>query len=171
LVLLSKVVELKPGGLGSIVNAAWKTALVVVTSQGNFHLFEVPETSDRTGKTPFDAFKALYPSMDFDSPNSWVSGRKAEILRSLTPASTLNLRKCNMTISNLRKRQLDITEERSQTGGSRLMKAVNVGAQRQKKCTLRLPSATDASEWVAMLDKTKKELVGQAASKTSRFKF
>jgi hypothetical protein len=170
MVLLSQVAELKPGGLGSIVNAAFKAVLVVVTSEGNFHVFQLPEGKSRPGQTSFEAFKALCPATDFDSPNTWVSGRKAEIVRSLTPVLTLNLRQSNMVISKLRNRQLEVIEEKA-SGGSRFLKAVNAGAQRAKRCTLRLASAADVSDWATMLEKTKKELRAKGGSKTSRFRF
>jgi hypothetical protein len=123
-------------------------------------------------QTPLEAFKSLYPPMDFDSPNSWTSGRKADIIRSLTPIISLDVKKCNMVISNMRKRQFDVVEERAQaTGGSRLLNAVNAGAQRQKKCTLRLGSASEASEWVSLLERTKKALGSMNSSKPTRFGF
>jgi hypothetical protein len=138
----------------------------VITSDGMFHLFELPDSS--SGTTPLEAFKSLYPPMKLETPVEWVQERK-EIVRGLTPYLTLNLPKCNITISNMRKRQLDVVEERVQvqSGGSRLSR-LNANAQRQKKCTLRLGSASDAAEWVSQLEKTKNEIRGGTTTAGSR---
>lgn len=177
MIVLSNVVELKPGGLGSIVNAAWKVALAVVTSSGNFFLFEIPDGANWMGRTPAEAFRALYPPMKFDSEKSWTAGRKFDIVRTFTPILMLDMRKCNMTISKMRQRQFDVAEEGSHIPGSRFLNAVNAGQQRAKKCTLRLPSASDALDWVVELEKAKEGFGAPASSasstptKSPRFRF
>ena len=137
-----------------MVNQNWKSVLAVVTSCGNLHIFELPQAVSWDGRSPAEAFMSLYPPKKFDSDKDWV--RKDTIVRRLTPTQTLDLTICGLTIPNMRKRQLEIVEEKGQRTGmgarARLMKAVNAGAQRAMKCTLRLSSATDASEWVALLD-------------------
>lgn len=170
MVLLSKVLQLKPGGLGGMVNSNWKNVLAVVTKEGNFHVFLLVEANP----SPKEAFKSLYPPMTFESVESWT--RKVDIIKSLTPTTSLDLKKCSISISTLQKRQFDVVEERpaATTGGSRFMNAVNAGTQRQKKCTLRLASATEASEWVSLLERTKKALGAMNSTgtrKTNRFRF
>jgi len=174
MILLSKVVELKPTGLKSLVNTTWKPALAVVTSQGNLLVFETSEMA----RTPTAAFKSMYPPMNFDDPSTWVSGRKAEIVKSLTPAVSLKLTRSSLVIPPMRKSQLDITEEKQPSAGSvnaksRFMNAVKSKAMgEQTKCTLRVPSATDATEWANLLERTKKVLLSQSSSaKGPRFRF
>ena len=132
MVLLSKLVELKSGGLVGMVNAIWKPALAVVTREGNIHVFELSERKD----SPSEAFKSLAPNMNFNSLNTWVSGRKLEIVRTLTPIVSLDMNRSKIIVSTLRKRQLEIVEERSETEGrSMLRNAMNAaGGQRHKKC-------------------------------------
>lgn len=169
MILLSKVVELKPTGLAGLVNSAWKPALAVVTSEGNILLFETPEAAN----TPSEAFKSLYPPMNFDNPDTWLAGRKADIVKSLSPTVSLKLTRSSMVISPMRKRQLEITEEQPQgtgTAKSRFINAVKAGTQ-QFKCTVRLPSTTDAAEWTNLLERTKKVLLSQTSGKGSRFRF
>jgi hypothetical protein len=164
----SKVVELKPGGLGGIVNASWKVALSVITSDGNMHFFELPASAGATMSSQ-DAFKLLRPSMKFEDAASWVQGRKTDITRGLTPYETLDVSKCKITISNMRKRQFDLLEERpgmeGKSAGSRLLNAANAQLQ---KCTLRLPSASDTAEWVALLEKIKKEFAGRSNNSNTK---
>ncbi|KAL3917473.1 MAG: hypothetical protein SGILL_004698 [Bacillariaceae sp.] len=171
MILLSKVVELKPSGLKGLVNTAWKPALAVVTSEGNILVFETSEIA----KTPTEAFKSLYPPMNFDDPNTWVSGRKADIVKSLTPTVSLKLTRSNLVISPMRKSQLEIVEEKAQaalggTAKSRFMNAVKSTGQ-QTKCTLRVPSSTDATDWANLLERTKKVLLSQSGGQSSRFRF
>ena len=168
LVRFSNVVELKPVGIGSIVNKTWKVALAVVTSEGKFHLFELPEASS-AGMDPREAFKALYPSMAFDKPETWVQGRKTDLVKAFTPHLTLDLSKCTIMVSKMQKRQFDLVEEKPQTGGNRLFPT---NSQRQKKCTLRLPSASNTTEWVGILEKARKEFIQQrkSSSKSGMFK-
>lgn len=170
MILLSKIVELKATGLASLVNTAWKPSLVVVTSDGNMMVFE----TNGNANTPPEAFKSLYPRMNFDDQNTWLAGRKADITKSLTPTVSLRLTKSNLTISQLRKSQLEIIEERDVVAGSRFMKAVKSGVRQTKstlsgaqqtKCTLRLHSPSDASEWASLLERTKKLLHSRATSK------
>jgi hypothetical protein len=168
MILLSKVVELKPTGLKSLVNTAWKPALAVVTSEGNILVFELAEVA----KTPTEAFKSLYPPMNFDDPNTWLTGRKAEIIKALTPAVSLKLTRSSLLLPPMRKSQLEITEEKEQaapggTAKSRFMNAVKSTTQ-QNKCTLRVSTATEANEW---LERTKKVLLSQAGGRGSRFRF
>ena len=68
-ILLSKIVELKATGLASLVNTAWKPSLAVVTSEGNLLVFETMGNAN----TPPEAFKSLYPQMNFDDQNTWVA--------------------------------------------------------------------------------------------------
>ena len=174
----SRVVELKPGGFGGIVNTSWKPALSVFTSDGNMHIFELPTTGGMPS-TSLEAFRSLYPSMAFDNSLGWVQGRKNDIVRGVTPYQTLFVGRCKMTISNMRKRQFDIVEEGGETtgrlGGNRLLNAASAQLQ---KCTMRLPSASDTTEWVSILEKAKEEFAGRpgmtksqsVARKSSRFK-
>ena len=160
LVLCSKIVELKPSRLGSIVNASWKVALSVVTSDGNFHLFELPESA--RSLAPAEAFSKLLPVTDFDKPKSWMQGRKATIIKSLTPMMTLNLCKCNIKVSAMRKTQCDIVEDKTQ-----MSRIFHANAQRQKRCTLRLQFAPDMTEWVNLLEKTKTEILSKEVPRKS----
>jgi hypothetical protein len=160
MILLSHVLELQPGGLRGMVNKEWKVVLAVVTAEGNFHLFYVP-VSIGANLTPFEAFKKLYPAMEFGAPKTWIQGRKEQIVKSLTPYMTLNLSKCTVSISKLRQRQFDIVEEREKGAGNRFL---NANAQRQKKCSLRLSSARETTDWVSVLEKTKKEVSQKSSS-------
>lgn len=168
-ILLSKIVELKATGLASLVNTAWKTSLAVVTSEGNLLVFETIGNAN----TPPEAFKSLYPQMNFDDPNTWVNGRKAGIAKSLTPIVSLRLLKSNIVISQMRKSQLEITEEKSDAAtGSRFMSAMRqtkskLSGTQQTKCTLRLPSPTDAADWARLLERTQKVLGSKAKTRTS----
>lgn len=173
MILLSKIVELKSIGLASLVNTVWKPSLVVVTSEGNLIVFETTGKSN----TPPEAFKSLYPQMNFDDPNSWVIGRKSGITKSLTPTVSLRLSRSNIIISQLRKSQLEITEEMNTPAGSRFMNAVKSGVRQTKsklsgvqqtKCTLRLSSPTDAANWANLLGRTKKVLKSKATSRIGR---
>jgi hypothetical protein len=172
MILLSKVVELKPTGLKGLVNTMWRPALAVVTSEGNILVFETSEIA----KTPTEAFKSLYPPMNFDNPDTWISGRKAEIVKSLTPAVSLKLTRSTLVIPAMRKSQLEITEEKKvvPSGGTakaRFMNAVKNRTQ-QNQCTLMLPSAAEANEWANLLERTKKVLLSQNSSgRGSRFRF
>ena len=170
MILLSKIVELKATGLASLVNTAWKPSLAVVTSKGNLLVFET--TGD--ANTPPEAFKSLYPQMNFDDQDTWVNGRNAGIAKSLTPVVSLRLSKSNIVISEMRKSQLEITQETSAVAGSRFMNAVKSGVRQTKsklsgaqqtKCTLRLPSPTDATDWASLLERTKKIVESKARTK------
>jgi len=170
MILLSKIVELKATGLASLVNTVWKPSLVVVTSDGNLLVFETTGNAN----TPPEAFKSLYPQMNFNDQNTWVTGRKAGITKSLTPTVSLRLSKSTILISQLRNSQLEITEERNVVAGSRFMNAVKSGMRQTKsklsraqqtKCTLRLPSSTDASDWASLLERTQKVLKSKATSR------
>lgn len=168
MILLSKVVELKPTGLKGLVNNAWRPSLAVVTSEGNLLIFETAEVSN----TPTEAFKSLYPPMSFDNLETWTAGRKVEIVKSLTPSVSLILTKSTIAISRMQKRQLEIAEDKPQgRAGSRIMKAVKTGGAQQSKCTLRISSAADATEWMNLLERTKKVLLSQANGRGSRFRF
>lgn len=177
MILLSKVVELKATGLASLVNTAWKPSLAVVTSEGNMLVFETPGNPN----TPIEAFKSLYPIMNFDDQNTWVNGRKYDIVKSLTPIVSLRLTKSTLAIPQMRKNQLEITEETGAAAGSRFMNAVKSGVRQTKStlsgaqqtnCTLRLPSPSDAADWINLLERTKKVLHSQTTSgRSSRFKF
>ena len=172
MVLLSKVLELKPGGLGGMVNSNWKEVLALVTSCGNLHIFELSQDGNWSGRTPAEAFQSLFPSKTFESQQDWI--RKDPIIRRLTPTLSLNLRICGMMIPNMRKRQLEIVEEKGKERrhvGARFLKAVNAGNQRAMRCTLRLSSISDASEWVALLEKTKKEIASKSTQKQSSLRF
>ena len=168
-ILLSKIVELKATGLKSLVNTAWKPSLAVVTSEGNLLVFETTGNAN----TPPEAFKSLYPQMNFDDQNTWITGRKAGIAKSLTPIVSLRLLKSNVVVSPMRKSQLEITEEtRNAAKGSRFMSAMRqtkskLSGTQQTKCTLRLPSPTDASDWASLLDRTQKVLASKAKTRTS----
>jgi hypothetical protein len=167
MILLSKVVELKPTGLKGLVNNAWRPSLAVVTSDGNLLIFETPEAAT----TPTEAFKSLYPPMNFDDADTWMNGRKAEILKSLTPTLSLKLIKSSIVVSRMQKRQLEIAEEQTQgRAGARFMNAVKTGGVQQSKCTLRIASAGDAAEWMSLLERTKKVL-NSSSGKGSRFRF
>jgi len=162
MILLSKIVELKATGLARLVNTAWKPSLAVVTSEGNLLIFETTGNAN----TPPEAFKSLYPQMNFDDQSTWVNGRKADITKSLTPTVSLRLSKSTIMISQLRKAQLEITEETKPATGSRFMNAVKSGGRQNKtKCTLQLPSPSDASDWANLLERTKKVLKSKAASR------
>ena len=112
--------------------------------------------------------------MNFNDQNTWVIGRKAGITKSLTPTVSLRLSKSNILISQLRNSQLEITEETNAVAGSRFINAVKSGVRQTKsklsraqqtKCTLRLPSPTDASDWASLLERTKKVLKSKATSR------
>ncbi|KAG7355639.1 hypothetical protein IV203_000325 [Nitzschia inconspicua] len=172
LILLSKLVELKPTGLKSLVNTAWKPALAVVTSEGNILVFELSDVA----KTPSEAFKSLYPPMNFEDPNIWIAGRKAEIVKALTPTISLKLVRSTLLLPPMRKSQVEIIEEKEQmapggTAKSRFMNAVKSTTTQQNKCTLRVPTATEANEWANLLERTKKVLLSQAGGRGSRFRF
>jgi hypothetical protein len=174
MILISNILELKPSGLGAMVNATWKIVLAVVTSAGNFHVFELPQGTDWMARTPPEAFRALYPSMEFDSQTAWTADRKDPIIKSLTPTISLDMRICGFTVSNMRKRQFDVVEDRgAQKVGSRFLKAVNAGSLRSTRCTLRLAFASDAFEWVALLEKAKKDIGAKKSpeKRMSRFRF
>lgn len=176
MVLLSKMVELQPGGLRGMVNTSWKAALVVVTSDGHFHVFLLPEEKAASANSPFEAFKCLYPEMELDSPVKWT--RKVEISKSLTPNITMSLKESTFTVPKMQNRQLQIVEEQGGNnqgiGRNRFMKAMKAAAdsQRGKRCTLRLPSASEVNEWVTLLERTKKILLSKDGTrKPSRFHF
>lgn len=170
MILLSKIVELKATGLKSLVNTVWKPSLAVVTSEGNLMVF----VTTGNANTPPEAFKSLYPQMNFNDPNTWVTGRKAGIAKSLTPVVSLRLSKSNILISQLRKSHLEITEETDAVAGSRFMNAVKSGMRQTKsklsgaqqtKCTLRLQSPADANDWANLLERTKKVLKSKATTR------
>jgi len=180
MVLLSKIVELQPGGFRGMVNTTWKPSLVVVTSEGNFHVFLLPEDRAESANSPSGAFKSLYPPMDLDSPANWT--RKLEISKSLTPTISISLKDSTFTVPKMQNRQLQVTEEKSQGGNgnnqgvgrNRFMKAMKAAAdsQRSKRCTLRLPSSAEVNEWINLLERTKKVLISKDNSKKpSRFHF
>ena len=160
-----------------MVNQNWKFVLAVVTSCGSLHIFELSPAVNWEGRTPIDAFKSLYPSNKVVSQRDWI--RKDTIVRRLTPTQTLDLTICGLTIPNMRKRQLEIVEEKTGQGANmgaraRLLKAVNAGAQRVMRCTLRLSSPAEASEWAALLAKTKKDIQSKKSSEkrsSLRFRF
>jgi len=163
MIVLSKVVQLKPFGLKGIVKAAYKLALVVVTSDGNFHVFTMPPGVDSSlEQSPLEAFRLLYPPMEFESKTDW--NRKADLTKRLTPSITLKLKMCNIRISNIRKRELDVIQEEGQVQrqtsffGKKILKAVKDGGQGPTKCTIRLPTAADATEWAQVLANTKTSL-------------
>jgi hypothetical protein len=172
LILRSKVLELKPTGFGSIVGASWKLALAVVTRQGNLHVFELPtaNTTSSLEQSPAEAFRSLYPAMNFDSQSDWV--RKLEISRKLTPFKTLNLRYCKMSVLGVRasrNREVEVMEEQTRARnnffGKSILKAVKDGGQRPAKCTVRLPSSMEANQWASMLQKTKSKLTKKKSRK------
>lgn len=174
LILMSKVAELKPSGLGKIVNSSWKASLLIVTQEGNFHVFELPGAEASViGLSPAEAFRFLYPAMTFDSFDSWVQRRKYEMVRRLTPAVSLNLRRCKVGVSRMISREFEIMEEEVQTKnsffGENIIKAVKE-KQRPTKCTLRLSSAQDTSEWVGMLEKNMQGLTTVTQKNGRRFR-
>jgi hypothetical protein len=155
-ILLSKVVDLKkPGGLGGIVAASWTTALAVVTKYGILHVIGLPkEKGIRTEASPLEASQALYPNLKFESANAWTVGRKREIVQTLTPVVSLNLTKCSFNISKMQKQEFSVSEEGDQLSRNRFFKG-NAGG----KCTMRLESGKDASEWIEILKETKRDLL------------
>lgn len=180
IVLLSKVVELQPGGIRSMVNTSWSAALVVVTAEGNMHVFILPEEISGTGQSPSEAFKALCPAVDFDTAPKW--SRKQEIAKPLTPTMTLSMKHSTFSVPTMHNRHLQVVEDKPQggsgsnnsTGRNRFMKAMKAAAdsQRSRKCTLRLSSAAEIKEWVNLLERTKKVLTSkESSSKPSRFGF
>jgi len=162
MIILSKVLELKPFGLGGIVKTAYKFALVVVTSDGNLHVFTMPNGVDSSlDQSPLEAFRLLYPSMQFETSKDWK--RKGDITKQLTPSISLKLNMCNIRVSNIRKRELDVIQEegvqqRNGFFGKKILKAVKDGGQGPTKCTLRLPTAAEAAEWAEVLTNTKLSL-------------
>ena len=170
MILLSKIVELKATGLASLVNTVWKSSLAVVTTEGNLLVFETMESAN----TPPEAFKSLYPRMNFDNKNTWMAGRKTDITKRLTPTVLLRLSKSTIVISQSRQSQVEITEETNAVAGSRFMNAVKSGVRQTKsklsraqqtKCTLRLPSPTDATDLASLLERTKKVLKSKGSSR------
>jgi len=170
MILLSKIVELKATGLASLVNTVWKSSLAIVTAEGNLLVFETTDNAN----TPPEAFKSLYPRMNFDDEKTWMIGRKTDITKSLTPTVLLQLSKSNIAIPQSRQSQLEITEETNAVAGSRFMNAVKSGVQQtksklsrvqQRKCTLRLPSPTDATDLASLLERTKKVLKSKGSSR------
>jgi hypothetical protein len=159
MIVLSRVLELKPFGLGGIVKATYKLALLVVTSDGNFHVFSMPPGVDSSlEQSPLEAFRLLYPSMDFESAADWR--RKADIAKQLTPSVSLDFKACTIRVSNIRKRELDVIQEkevqqRNSFFGKKIMKAVKDSGQGPTKCTLRLPTTIDAVELADVLTNTK----------------
>merc|ERR1711862_837110 len=129
------------------------------TSEGNMLVFETTGNAN----TPSEAFKSLYPPMNFDDQSTWIVGRKSDIVKSLTPVVSLRLTKSTLSISQMRKCQLEITEEIQVAAGSRFMNAVKTGVRQTKstlsgaqqtKCTLRLSSPSDATNWANLLERT-----------------
>lgn len=160
MIVLSKMLELKPFGLGGIVKSAYKLALVVVTSDGNFHVFQMPYRADASlDQSPLEAFRLLYPPMQFESSADWR--RKADITKQLTPSVSLDLSTCNIRVSNIQKREIVVVEKKEEVQqrnsffGKKILKAVKDGGQGPTKCTLRLPTPADAAEWADELTKTK----------------
>lgn len=161
MIVLSKVLELKPFGLGGIVKTAYRLALVVVTNDGNLHVFTMPKGVEASlDQSPLEAFRLLYPSMQFDAAADWK--RKGDITKKLTPSISLKLKMCTIRVSNIRKRELEIIQEeeeevqqRNSFFGKKILKAVKDGGQGPTKCTLRLPDAAEAAEWADVLTNTK----------------
>merc|ERR1711935_1050689 len=99
--------------------------------------------------------------MNFDDQSTWLAERKYGIVKSLTPIVSLRLTKSTLIIPQMRKDQLEITEETAAVAGSRFMNAVKSGVRQTKstlsgaqqtKCTLRLPSPSEATDWFNLLE-------------------
>ncbi len=172
-VLLLKVVELQPGGFMSMVNTSWRTALFVVTSEGNIHVFALPDGCSDVDQNPFEAFRALCPATDFDPTTRWL--RKEELLRNLTPTVTLSMRHSTFSVPKMQQCHVSVTEEKPHSmdnngsGTNRFMKVMKAAAdsQRTKKCTFRLPSSSEVNEWINLLEQTKKSLSSKNDNKKS----
>lgn len=180
-VLLSRVVGLQSGGLRGMVAATWKEALVVVTLDGNLVLFTLPEGSP-TVTSPLEAFEQLRPRqtsrIEGSAPLidwSMLASSIEKLDKNLMPTMVLSLLHCKISIFNkAQPRQLQIVEDASAVAAAategpkknRFFRAMRAAADSQfsKKCTVRLPSATDATEWMEELERTKK-LVMKAKQK------
>jgi len=105
------------------------------------------------------AIKMLYPP-NMTSAEDWVAGRKADIIKSLTPIQTLSFEKCKISSVKMHNRLIEVVEEKSAPakGTSRFMNVVNAGAQRGRRCTLRLPSAVGATDMRTLLIKAKEAI-------------
>lgn len=157
LLLWSKVIEMKSSRLGKIGKGSWKTSLMIVTKEGMVYLFELPEgKKDSLELSTLQAFRLLYPAMTFDSKDSWTR-RKSDMIRRLSPSVSLNLKKCKMSLSKTSDLEFDIMEEDGQNGkkffGRKIIKAVKE-QKRPTKCTLRLLSRHETSDFMGLLEKT-----------------
>lgn len=175
-VLSSKVVELQSGGIMGMVNTSWKAALVVVTSEGNLHVFSLPEGSSTIDQSPQQAFSALCPTTEFDPTNDWP--RKEEITKNMVPTLTISLKHSTFVIPKAQNCHLQVTEDKPLTvnsdgsGGGRngFMKVMKAAAdsQRTKKCTFRLSSPIQMHDWHYLLEQTKKSMTAHSKNDTKR---
>lgn len=179
-VLTSKVVELQTGGIMSMVNTSWKAALVVVTSEGNMHVFSLPDGNNAVDQSPQQAFSALCPSTEFDAKSCWP--RKEEITKNMIPTLTISLKHSTFVIPKAQNCHIQVSEDKPLTsdgsGGGRngFMKVMKAAAdsQRTKKCTFRLTSAIEMHDWHYWLEQTKKSMTVDSKNdtkRTSRFGF
>lgn len=173
MVVLSKVVGLQIRGL---VNATWKMALVVVTLEGNLVILPLPDDA-KIGCDPMEAFRSLCPAQTFDTVGNWT--RTNDIAKNLTPTMILSLVHSSFSIPNkMQPTQLQIVEEFRGTsngagagaGTGRFLRAVRAAADSQfsKKCTLRLTSASETTEWMHVLERTKKVIAAREHSNNNK---
>ena len=165
MIVLSKVAGLQIRGL---VNASWKEVLVVVTLEGNLVVLTLPDDF-KIGSTPKEAFQSLHPAQVFGAVEKWT--RSNEIAKNLTPTLVLSLTHCRFSIPNKNQaNQLQIVEEArgtdNGTGTGRLMRAVRAAADSpfSKKCTLRLLSASETTDWLQLLERTKKVMASRESN-------
>lgn len=179
-VLTSKVVELQTGGIMSMVNTSWKAALVVVTSEGNMHVFSLPDGSSTMDQSPQQAFCALCPTTEFEPTNDWP--RKEDITKNLIPSLTISLKYSTFVIPKAQNCHLQVSEDKplssDASGGGRngFMKVMKAAAdsQRIKRCTFRLATPSEMHDWHNWLEQTKTSMTVHSTSdtkKTSLFGF
>jgi hypothetical protein len=160
------IVEIKPFGFGSVMNNSWKVVLAVVTSHGSLLLFEVPGAESYKDISTTDAFQKLYPNFDLSEQDSWVQGRKFELLKGLTPYFSLDLKKSHASVMKMRKLQCEIVEDSPAGSGNRFL-----GGSSQRRCTIRLGEASETSEFVSKLMAMKKQVLDTKQSSGRKMGF
>jgi len=178
MVVLSKVVGFQVRGL---VNASWKSVLVVVTLDGNLVLLSLPDNV-KTGSNPVAAFQSLRPSYRFENVSDWTT--TTDVSKILSPTMILSLAYSTFSVPNKGQgNQVQIVEEYRASptngsggagggvgGGRSFMRAVRAAAETQfskKSCTLSLSSGEEATEWIELLERTKNAIALRESSSIS----
>ena len=153
-VLHCTMLEIKPLGLGGVMNKTWKVALAVVTSHGSLLLFEIPEVESYKKLSPTDAFKKLHPSFDLSDHDGWVQGRKFDLLKDLLPYFSVDLLRSTASVMKMRKLQCEVIEESVAGSGNRFL-----GGGSQRRCTIRLETASETADFVNKVMALKKQVL------------